>query len=40
MSRGEYLAALAGAGFTAATVTFTNAKVEGMHSAIIRATKP
>ena len=40
LSRQEYLEALDHAGFTAATVTFTHETVEGMHSAIIRATKP
>ncbi len=40
LSRSEYLAELARAGFTEATVTFTHQKVEGMHSAIIRAVKP
>jgi len=40
LSRGEYLAGLAAAGFTAPSVTFTNEAVPGLHSAIIRAVKP
>jgi arsenite methyltransferase len=40
LSRGEYLAGLAAAGFTDATVTFTHEAAPGMHSAIVRATKP
>jgi arsenite methyltransferase len=40
LSRSEYLAGLAAAGFTGASVTFTNAAAPGMHSAIIRAVKP
>jgi SAM-dependent methyltransferase len=40
LSRTEYLDGLAAVGFTDASVTFTNAAVPGMHSAIIRATKP
>jgi 2-polyprenyl-3-methyl-5-hydroxy-6-metoxy-1,4-benzoquinol methylase len=40
LSRSEYLDGLAAVGFTEASVTFTNEAVPGMHSAIIRATKP
>src|SRR5215204_2811801 len=40
MSRQEYLGRLASAGFTAATVLFTRWAAEGIHSAIIQATKP
>ncbi len=40
LSRGEYLAGLAAAGFTDATVTFTHEAAPGMHSAIVHATKP
>ncbi|MDR0344854.1 MAG: arsenite methyltransferase [Nocardiopsaceae bacterium] len=40
LSRAEYLAGLAAAGFTDASVTFTNEAAPGMHSAIIRAIKP
>ncbi|MGH3969548.1 MAG: arsenite methyltransferase [Mycobacterium sp.] len=40
LSRQEYLDGLAAAGFTAASVSFTHQAVEGMHAAIIRATKP
>jgi arsenite methyltransferase len=40
MSRSEYLAGLATAGFTEAAVTFTNEAAPGMHSAVIRAVKP
>jgi arsenite methyltransferase len=40
LSRKEYLGGLASAGFTAATVRFTHQAAEGMHSAIIQATKP
>jgi arsenite methyltransferase len=40
LSRGEYLDGLAAAGFTDASVTFTNEAAPGMHSAIIRAVKP
>lgn len=40
LSRQEYLEGLAAAGFTDATVTFTHEVAEGMHGAIIRATKP
>ena len=40
LSRTEYLEGLAAAGFTNATVTFTNEAAPGIHSAIIRAVKP
>jgi arsenite methyltransferase len=40
LSRAEYLAGLAAAGFTDTSVTFTNQAAPGMHSAIIRAVKP
>jgi len=40
LSRSEYLDGLAAAGFTDATVTFTNEAAPGIHSAIIRAVKP
>jgi arsenite methyltransferase len=40
LSRAEYLDGLAAAGFTDASVTFTNEAAPGMHSAIIRASKP
>ena len=39
LSRSEYLDGLAAAGFTDATVTFTNEAASGIHSAIIRAVK-
>ncbi len=40
LSRAEYLAGLAEAGFIDAEVEFTHEVVPGMHGAIIRATKP
>jgi arsenite methyltransferase len=40
LSRNEYLDGLTAAGFTDASVTFTNEAAPGMHSAIIRAVKP
>lgn len=40
LSKTEYLDGLAAVGFTDATVEFTHQAAEGMHSAIIRATKP
>lgn len=40
LSRTEYLDGLAAAGFSDASVTFTNEAAPGMHSAIIRAVKP
>jgi arsenite methyltransferase len=40
LSRSEYLDGLAAAGFTNATVTYTHEVAEGMHGAIVNATKP
>ena len=40
LSRAEYLDGLAAAGFVDAAVTFTHEAAPGMHSALIRATKP
>jgi arsenite methyltransferase len=40
LSRAEYLAGLAAAGFTGASVTFTHEAAPGMQSAVIRAVKP
>ncbi|MGN0117018.1 MAG: arsenite methyltransferase [Streptomyces albidoflavus] len=40
LSREEYLTGLAAAGFVDAEVEFTHEAVEGMHGAIVRATKP
>ena len=40
LSRSEYLDGLALAGFVDATVEFTHEAAAGMHSAIVRATKP
>ena len=40
LSRAEYLDGLAAAGFIDAEVSFTHETAPGMHSAIIRATKP
>jgi len=40
LSRAEYVDGLAAAGFTDASVTFTHQAAEGVHAAIIRATKP
>jgi len=40
LSRAEYLAGLAAAGFTDTSVTFTHQAAPGMHSAIVRAVKP
>jgi arsenite methyltransferase len=40
LSKQEYLDGLAAAGFTDASVTFTHQVADGMHAAIIRATKP
>ncbi|HET7303568.1 MAG TPA: methyltransferase domain-containing protein, partial [Segeticoccus sp.] len=40
LSRSEYLAGLAAAGFADAEVTFTREAADGIHSAIVRATKP
>ncbi|HEX6933489.1 MAG TPA: arsenite methyltransferase [Streptosporangiaceae bacterium] len=40
LSRTEYLDGLSAAGFTGASVTFTNEAAPGLHSAIIQAVKP
>src|SRR5215216_2624023 len=40
LSKSEYEAGLAAAGFTAVSVAFTHQVGEGLHSAIIKATKP
>ena len=40
LSRTEYLTGLAAAGFVDPTVRFTHPAADGMHAAIIRATKP
>lgn len=40
LSRTEYLDGLAAAGFVDAEVQFTHAVADGMHGAIVRATKP
>ena len=40
LSRAEYLDGLTAAGFLGAEVTFTHEVAEGMHGAIVRATKP
>jgi arsenite methyltransferase len=40
LSRGEYETGLHEAGFADVEVTFTHAVADGMHSAIVRATKP
>jgi ubiquinone/menaquinone biosynthesis C-methylase UbiE len=40
LSMGEYRDGLAGAGFTDVDITPTYQAADGMHSAIIRATKP
>lgn len=40
LSRSEYLSGLAAAGFVDAEVSFTHAVADGMHAAIVRATKP
>jgi SAM-dependent methyltransferase len=40
LSRSEYLDGLANAGFVDASVEFTNQAVPGLHSAIVRASKP
>jgi arsenite methyltransferase len=39
-SRSEYLDGLVAAGFTDATVTYTHEVAQGMHGAIVNATKP
>jgi arsenite methyltransferase len=40
LSRGEYEAALAGAGFEQVSVEFTHEVADGMHGAIVKAVKP
>ncbi len=40
LSRSEYLAGLAGAGFVEAGVTFTHEVADGLHGAVVAATKP
>ncbi len=40
LSRSEYVDGLVAAGFTDASVTFTNDAAPGLHSAVIRAVKP
>jgi SAM-dependent methyltransferase len=40
LSRGEYEAGLAAAGFSGVSVAFTHQVGDGLHSAIIKATKP
>ena len=40
LSRAEYLAGLADVGFVDASVTFTHEVADGLHGAIIRATRP
>lgn len=40
LSRSEYLTGLAAVGFTDATVEYTHEAAPGMHSAIVRASKP
>jgi len=40
LSRSEYLDGLTAAGFVDAEVRFTHQAASGMHSAIVRATKP
>ena len=40
LSRAEYLDGLAAAGFVDASVTFTHQAAEGMHAAVVRASKP
>jgi arsenite methyltransferase len=40
LSKGEYEAGLAGAGFEAISVEFTHQVADGMHGAIVRARKP
>jgi SAM-dependent methyltransferase len=40
LSRGEYEAGLAAAGFTGVSVAYTHRVGDGLHSAIIKATKP
>jgi arsenite methyltransferase len=40
LSRSEYLDGLSAVGFVDATVRFTHQAADGMHGAIIKATKP
>ena len=40
LSKGEYEAELAAAGFTDVSVAFTHPVGDGLHSAVIKATKP
>ncbi|HEY6686569.1 MAG TPA: hypothetical protein VI094_10240 [Propionibacteriaceae bacterium] len=40
LSRSEYLGDLAAAGFSDASVRFTQQTADGMHSAVIKAIKP
>ena len=40
LSKGEFEAALEGAGFEQVSVTFTHGVTDGMHSAIVKAAKP
>lgn len=40
LSKSEYLDGLTAAGFTDASVEFTHEAADGMHAAIVRATKP
>jgi SAM-dependent methyltransferase len=40
LARGEYLTLLREAGFTDASVEFTHAVADGMHGAIVKATRP
>jgi arsenite methyltransferase len=40
LSRGEYEAGLAAAGFEQVSVAFTHQVGDGLHSAIVKATKP
>jgi arsenite methyltransferase len=40
LSKGEYEPGLEAAGFTEVSVTFTHEVAEGMHGAIVKATKP
>ena len=40
LSKGEYEAGLAGAGFERVSVEFTHGVADGMHAALVKATKP
>jgi SAM-dependent methyltransferase len=40
LSRGEYIAGLAAAGFDEVSVNFTHEVADGMHGAIVKAVKP